>query len=112
MTRYQLSLHADSLPRSLFHTPSPYAIVTKTGGQHGNEVGRTETIVKTISPDWIKTMFIETDASINLPLKVAVWDDRGLYRDDVMIGEAQFEAMVIHQSPGRLQSQKMKGGGL
>jgi Ca2+-dependent lipid-binding protein len=69
-------------------------------------------MVKTTNPDWIKTMFIETDASINLPLKVQVWDDRGPNNQDVLIGEAQFEATVIHQSPGRILTQKMKGGGL
>ena len=112
MTRFQLSLHAGSLPSSLFHTPNPYGVVTVTGGAHDKEVGRTETILKTTNPDWTKTMFIETDASINLPLTVQVWDDRGPNKQDVLIGEAQFEATVIHQSPGRILSQKMKGGGM
>jgi Ca2+-dependent lipid-binding protein len=112
MTRFQLSLYAGHLPRSLFHTPNPYAKVTVTGGPlKGPDVGRTETIVKSTNPDWIKTMFIETDASINLPLKVAVWDDRGPNKDDTLLCEAEFEATVIFQSPGRIQQQKLKGGG-
>jgi Ca2+-dependent lipid-binding protein len=79
----------------------------------GTEAGRTETIVKTTSPDWTKTLFIETDASVNLPVKIAVWDDRGANKKDVLIGEVEFEATVIYQSPGRMQSQKLRvnGGG-
>jgi Ca2+-dependent lipid-binding protein len=112
MTRFQLSLQAENLPKSLFHTPSPYAHVAVAGGPaYVTEVGKTETIVKNTSPDWVMTMFIETDASINLPLTVSVWDDRGPNKDDILIGEVVFEATVIYQSPGRVQSQKLKGGG-
>jgi hypothetical protein len=112
MTRFQLSLYAGKLPSSLFHTPSPYGVVTvKDGPLKGTDVGRTETIAKTTNPDWVKTMFIETDASINLPLNVAIWDDRGPNKDHTLLCEAEFEATVIFQSPGRIQQQKLKGGG-
>lgn len=111
MPRYQLSLHAEKLPKSWFRTPHPYCVVTIASGPLADtQVGRTETIVKATKPDFTKTIFIETDASVNMPLKVSVWDDRD-GGDDRLIGEAEFEATTIFQSPGRIQKQKMRGGG-
>jgi Ca2+-dependent lipid-binding protein len=111
MPRYQLSVHAEKLRKSFFRTPDPYAVVTIAGGPlSGTEVGRTETISNALNPDWTTLLYIETDASVNMPLTVAIWDDRG-GGEDRLLGEAQFEATTIFQSPGRIQKQSLAGGG-
>jgi hypothetical protein len=108
MTRYQLSFHAENVPRGLFRKPSTYAVVTVTGGpQEGTKIGRTEEIDKMVNPDWVKTLFLETDASEFLPFKVSIYDDRGVGRDDVLIVEANFEATEVFRNAGHTQSEQV-----
>jgi hypothetical protein len=57
-------------------------VVTVTGGAHDRKCsGALETMVKTTNPDWIKTMFIETDASMLL-LKFKFGTTEGSQQDD------------------------------
>ena len=65
MTRYQLSLEAENLPRRVFfgcmRNPNPYAVVKVSGGPHeGTVVGRTEPIPATLQPDWTECLFVDT----------------------------------------------------
>ena len=64
MTRYQLSIEAEKLPRVFFRSPCSYAVVTVTDGpQKGKEIGRTETLPRSQTPDWIAILFIDTEAA-------------------------------------------------
>jgi C2 domain len=64
MTRYQLSLEAENLPRRFcgsLRNPNPYAVVKVCGGpKEGTVVGRTEPIRRTLQPDWVECLFLET----------------------------------------------------
>jgi Ca2+-dependent lipid-binding protein len=107
MTRYQLSMHAEHLPRNWFHTPSPYAVATITDGPlKGTKIGQTETLPKTTDPDWVAVLFFETDSSIYMPLKIQVFDERE-YNDDILLGEATFEATEIFGAAGHLKSAQL-----
>jgi C2 domain len=64
MTRYQLSLEAENLPRRFcgsLRNPNPYAVVKVCGGPtEGTVVGRTEPIRRTLQPDWVECLFLDT----------------------------------------------------
>jgi C2 domain len=64
MTRYQLSLEAENLPRRFcgsLRNPNPYAVVKVCGGpKEGTVVGRTEPIRHTLQPDWVECLFLDT----------------------------------------------------
>jgi hypothetical protein len=109
MTRYQLSLVADKLPRRFVGRPNPYAEVTVTGGPaQGTVVGRTETMRHAVYADWCTVLFLETDDSIFMPIKVSVYDERG--GEDRLIAEASFEATEIFKARGRTQIQEPQKG--
>ena len=107
MTRYQLSIYAERLPKGLFRKPNPYATIKVTGGRRDGEmIGRTETIDNTLEPDFVKSFFIETDASINLPLCISIYNDR----DDSLLAESTFEATEVYKSPGHFMVNKTQNG--
>ena len=64
MIRYQLSIKGENLPRFCFLKPSPYAVVTVSGGPHeGTEIGRTETILKANERKINLNKFLQTNDS-------------------------------------------------
>jgi C2 domain len=64
MTRYQLSLEAENLARRFcgsLRNPNPYVVVKVCGGpKEGTVVGRTEPIRRTLQPDWVECLFLDT----------------------------------------------------
>ena len=107
--RYQITLHAENLPnRRWFGRACPYAKVKiTTGPKKGTVVGQTEPATKELSPDWTTTMFLNfTDAEVT-NLEVTIFDYRGENAQDQWLGEANFEATSVFQSPGRTQSQQI-----
>jgi hypothetical protein len=107
MPRYQLTVVAEKLPRGLFRRPNPYAVVTVAGGPRDQErLGQTETLRKALDPDFTKVLFLETDPSVNLPLKVSIFNDR----DGTQLAEAVFEATEVFQSPGHFKRQQVENG--
>jgi len=108
MPRYQLSIIAEKLPRGMFRRPNPYAVVVVSGGnREGEEIGKTETLENTQDPDFLRTLFLETDAAQFLPLKVTIYNDR----NKSVLTEAVFEATEVNASPGHLQEQKDNNNG-
>jgi Ca2+-dependent lipid-binding protein len=106
--RYQVTLHAENLPNHRwFGRSCPYAKVkVTTGPQKGTVIGQTEPATKELSPNWTAIMFLNfTDADVT-NLEVTIFDYRG-ENQDVWMGEANFEATSIFQSPGRTQSQQI-----
>lgn len=96
LTRFQVSVHARNLPRGIFRKPSPYAEIKITGGPNkGMTVGKTETIPKSLDPDWVKCLFVETDASVFMPIKVSIYDDRGIGHEGTYgLSESHFACKV------------------
>jgi Ca2+-dependent lipid-binding protein len=91
------------------YTPNPYAKVTITGGpQEGTVIGRTETIRRSCNPDWAKSLLVETDSSVFMPIRVEIYDERG-FKDDVLLAEANFETTEVFQNPGHMQWEKVRG---
>jgi C2 domain len=106
MTRYQVSVYAERLPRGRLRRPNPYAEITVVGGpRDGQTVGRTETVLNTVEPDFTKVFFIETDASINLPLKVSIYNEGHRHP----LAEGIFEATEVFLSPGHFKVSKDGG---
>lgn len=61
MPFYKVSLRAKDLPGGgLFRTPNPYATLTLYEAE--KELGKTEYIFNTKSPDWVKVFYINTDS--------------------------------------------------
>jgi C2 domain len=107
MTRYQLSIYAEKLPKGFIFKPNPYATVRVTGGpRDGENIGTTEVVHSTQSPDFVKVFFIETSASINLPITISVYNDR----DQSLLAEATFEATEVFLAPGHFMSNKANNG--
>lgn len=112
MKRYQLSIEAEDLSLSTFWTrwitgkPSQaYAEVLVNGGPHqGTIIGRTESHTGR-RIQWVKTLFVETDPSIYMPLTIRVYMDNGS-----LLGEMTAEAMAIHQSAGRVRREETPSG--
>jgi len=103
MPRYQLSIRAEKLPRGIFRRPNPYAKVTVTGGpREGETIGKTEVMENTQDPDFVKAIFIVTDASVYLPIRIAIYNDR----DQSCLTEAVFEATEVNANPGHIQRAK------
>jgi hypothetical protein len=50
------------------------------------------------------------DASIYMPLRISIWDDRGPNFDDALIAEVTFEAIEIYQSVGHIKSETLPNG--
>jgi hypothetical protein len=108
MPRYQLSILAENLPRGTFGRPNPYAKVVVSGGpREGETIGQTETLESTQDADFLKTIFLETDASIFMPLKVTIYNGR----NDSVLTEGIFEATEVNASPGHTQEQKDPANG-
>lgn len=111
MTRFQLSLEADNLKRRLFRRPNPYAVVKVAGGpQEGMEIGRTSTLTSTTQPDWPDPLYVETDSSVYMPLKISIYGDYGIGEGNMLLAEATFEATEIFQSVGRMKFEKLRNG--
>lgn len=109
MTKYQISIFAEGLPRVFFKTPSSYAAVTiSEGPQQGKEIGRTEISPRDSNPDWIQVLFVETNAATYMPINVEVFHGRE-YNDDVLLGSASFEVTEIYSSTGHCQSRSLDG---
>ena len=107
MTRYQLKINAENLPRGLIRRPNPYAVVTVTGGPRlGETLGKTDVVFNTVDPDFAKTLFLETDSSVFMPIRVAICNDR----NDAHLAEANFEATEVHVSRGRMQERLLPKG--
>lgn len=107
MPRYQLSIHAENLPRGVFRRPNPYAEVTVSGGPRDGEViGKTEIVHNSLDPDFVKVLYVETDASVNLPLQVCLFNDR----NGGLLAEAVFEATEVSVAPGHFKVHKAKNG--
>lgn len=82
-------------------------MVTVAGGPRDNEkLGKTETICNSRDPDFTKVLFFETDSSVNLPLKVSIFNDR----NGSLLAEAIFEATEVFLSPGHYKVQHAKNG--
>jgi hypothetical protein len=70
MTRYQLSIEAENLPRRFcfgcVRNPNPYAIVKVSGGpREGTVIGRTQPIEATAQPDWVECLFLDTGENLH-----------------------------------------------
>jgi len=112
MERYQISLNAIDLPKSIgfFRKPSPYAkLKVVSGPKEGTEeaqLGTTESIPNCINPDWSKIFFLEFDASEVTNLEVSLFSkaDDG---EDSLIGKASFEATSVFKEPGRTASEQI-----
>ncbi|GKY98190.1 hypothetical protein MPSEU_000776800 [Mayamaea pseudoterrestris] len=112
MTRYQLAIEAENLPgTSLWsrwfarESHEVYAEIVVTGGPQQNTViGRTESHMGR-RIQWIKTLFVETDPSIYMPLTIRVYKVNG-----TLLGEMTAEATAIFQSPGRFKTEKTATG--
>jgi hypothetical protein len=50
------------------------------------------------------------DASIYMPLRISIWDDRGPNFEDSLIAEVTFEAIEIYQSVGHIKSETLPNG--
>ena len=110
--RYQLTLHAENLPNQggrcfSIGKSSPYAIIKVTSGSNkGLTLGETEPILHELSPEWTKTFFLEFSSSEVTNLEVTVMDYCN-GDEPKWIGEANFEATSVFQSPGRTSSDQI-----
>ena len=112
MTRYQLNIEAENLPLTSLWSRwvtgkanEAYAEVVVTGGpQQGTKIGRTE-LHSGRSVAWTKTLFLETDASVYMPLAIRIYRDNG-----TLLAEMAAEATAIYQSPGRIRTEKTTSG--
>ena len=112
MTRYQLTIEAENLPLTSLWSrwvtgkaSEAYAEVVVTGGpKQGTKIGQTEQHSGR-SIAWTKTLFLETDASMYMPLAIRVYKDNG-----ALLGEMTAEATAIYQSPGRIRTEKTTSG--
>lgn len=121
MTRYQVSVYAEKLPKQglLHKLPNVYATIQVSGGtRDGEMIGTTEVMYKTCTPDFIKVFFIETDASRNLPITVRIYHTNDMSINDnpnpnqthqhngTQLIEATFEVTEVFKAPGHVLSQK------
>jgi hypothetical protein len=112
MTRYQLTIEAEHLPVPSLWTRwltgkanETYAEVVVSGGpQQGTVIGRTENHSGR-RIQWTKTLYLETDPSIYMPLTVRICKANGS-----LLGEMTAEATAIFQSAGRFKSEKTISG--
>lgn len=112
MTRFQLSLRAERLPRGLFHTPRPYAEVQVSGGPHeGLNVGTTKPLQGS-DVEWTELFYIDTDSSIFMPLRIVVSDDRGWDKRNPVLAQVTFEATEVFQSVGQMKYEKVDNGAM
>jgi hypothetical protein len=95
--RYQLSFHAQELPnKKWFGVSSPYVTVKITSGpQKGQFVGETEPVYNTLDPDWVKILPITFKPSEVTNLEVTIWDNRGVGKEPLWLGEANFETTSL-----------------
>jgi hypothetical protein len=113
--RYQITLHAENLPNGRWFGKScPYAEIKITSGpQQGTIVGKTETIHKELSPEWAKIFLFDFSDSEVTNLEITIYDDynkpddKDGYREPKWLGEANFEATSVFQSPGKTQSNQI-----
>ena len=107
MTRYQLSIYAEKLPKGFIFKPNPYATAKVSGGPRDSEfIGTTEVVHSTQSPDFVKVFFLETDTTRNLPITISIFNDR----DDALLAEATFEATEVFVAPGHVLSHRTDNG--
>ena len=110
--RYQLTLHGENLPIKggsclrLDGKKKTYSKVKITSGQNkGMELGETEPVVGS-SPEWTKTFFLEFSESEVTNIEVTVMEYRE-GKEPRWVGEANFEATSVFQSPGRMSSDQI-----
>jgi hypothetical protein len=90
----------------------PYAVLqwNNTDDQQ-QQFQRTETIRNARTPEWIKTFFVDADASVFLPITVQLFNDQGgPVNNHVLLGQCSFEATEIVQSVGRIKSETLNNG--
>lgn len=108
MTRYQVKIHAERIPRGTLSSPSPYAEVKISGGpQEGQIVGETEVMDYVPNPEFTKTLFMDADPSVNIPFRVTIKNDR---RNGAELGSATFEATEVTRQEGSMQAQQAPSG--
>lgn len=125
MTRFQLFVHAENLPRSSIfgRRPDPYAIVRfgKPEASGAAEIGRTEVLPQTTDPEWARIMFVEAEAAKITFVTVSVYDNNnnngsrdnnnkstaGNNNNARLLGQATFEVTEVNQSPGHFQEQPL-----
>jgi hypothetical protein len=107
--RYQLTLHAKDLPNCrFFGTSCPFAKVKVTSGPNeGLSLGETEPIRKDLNPTWTKIFFLNFLPSDRTDIEVVIFDYRGDHKEPTWMGQANFEATSVFQSPGKLQSEQI-----
>jgi Ca2+-dependent lipid-binding protein len=109
MTRFQLFIHAENLPKSRFRRPDPYAIVRfgkpdQAEGDVTAEVGRTEVLPRTTDPEWSRILFVEAEAAKITYVTVSVYDHHNNHH---LLGQGTFEVTEVNQSPGHFQEQPL-----
>jgi hypothetical protein len=108
MERYQISLHAKNLPNKggLFRRSSPYAQVQiMQGPDAGKDLGQTEPIQHTLSPDWVKVFIISADPSHIVRFKVTLWDYLGDNKEPIYMGEAEYEVSSVYSEKGSMRNE-------
>jgi Ca2+-dependent lipid-binding protein len=126
MTRFQLFVHAENLPRSIFRRPNPYAIVRFGKPEvNGAEIGRTEVLPQNTDPEWARILFVEAEAAKITYVTVSIYDHNTSIIKKMaggaagintsmrsaashsLLGEATFEVTEVNQSPGHYQEQSL-----
>jgi hypothetical protein len=103
MERYQISLHAKNLTNKggFFRRSSPYAQVQiMQGPDTGKDLGQTEPLKHSVSPDWVKAFIISADPSIIVRFKVTIWDYVGNGNEPIYMGEAEYEVSSVYSEKG------------
>mmetsp|Transcript_19860 Transcript_19860/g.32037 ORF Transcript_19860/g.32037 Transcript_19860/m.32037 type:complete len:284 (+) Transcript_19860:124-975(+) len=107
--RYQITLYAENLPNGrFFGTACPYAEIKVTSGpQKGKKLGATEHAFHELSPEWTKIFLLEFSPAEVTNLEVTIYDFLGENKEPKWIGEANFEATSVFQSPGKTQNEQI-----
>jgi Ca2+-dependent lipid-binding protein len=108
--KFQLTIEAEKLKRSNpLRNLRPYALVSVSGGsREGDVLGQTEVVENSLDPRWGAVVYVDTDASVYLPITVEIFDSND-GRDDKKIAEASFEVTAIYESQAHTQFES-KGG--
>lgn len=111
MERYQITLHAENLPNRVgclgIGKANPYATIKVTSGQQkGTVLGETEPVMRNLSPEWVKVFFLEFTPTEVTNLEVTIMDYRH-GSEPVWLGEGNFEATSVYQSPGKVASDQI-----
>jgi len=100
----QLTLHAEKLRKSgAFRIGNPYAVAVITAGDRiGEELGRTEVIESTLSPNWVTVIFVNADPALFMPFRVTVYDCNEKDDDQKVMAETNFEMTEVFESKGNI----------